>query len=174
MADTKICTKCKQKKPLDHFYANKNMKLGKQSRCKICCSTLISKRVRERRLTDPIFRTKLIAQERIRAKKKWAKNCKNEEWMRKTRLKRFRSRFKTKYGITLEDKEIMVQSQDNKCMICKKTFTSLKNTHLDHDHKTGNLRDILCSDCNRGLGCFRDNSEILQEACKYLLKWRIL
>lgn len=73
----------------------------------------------------------------------------------------------------LEQKRI---DQKNCCAICKQTF--VKTPHIDHDHECcpsdkrytcGNCnRDLLCDDCNLGLGRFKDNIEILSSAIKYL------
>lgn len=47
-----------------------------------------------------------------------------------------------------------------------------KNLHLDHDHRTGKFRGFLCIRCNTGLGCFRDDEELLMEAISYLRERR--
>ena len=66
-----------------------------------------------------------------------------------------------KYGLPLDlYKAILAKG----CAICG----SMKDTVLDHDHKTGDIRDSLCALCNAGLGAFRDNSEILEAAIEYL------
>lgn len=86
-----------------------------------------------------------------------------------------RNRDLKKYGITLEDLENMLRDQDNKCAICgKKIFlfeSSKKITaHVDHDHKTGKVRGLLCQECNTGLGKFMDNTDYLLSAVSYLKK----
>ncbi len=63
------------------------------------------------------------------------------------------------------DFEEMFEKQNGICLICKG-----KATCADHDHKTGKVRGLLCSSCNRGLGMFRDNIKNLQMAVVYLKK----
>jgi hypothetical protein len=64
--------------------------------------------------------------------------------------------------------------QKNLCEICKEPMASsiwIRRPCQDHDHKTGQIRDILCSQCNLCLGNARDNKEILASAIQYLQKW---
>jgi hypothetical protein len=79
-------------------------------------------------------------------------------WARKNRYKRF--------GLTLEQIDSMLHDQGYLCPICKKSLKEFAR-HLDHDHKTGRVRAILCSRCNVGLG-FVEDSEYLREAVLYL------
>ena len=74
---------------------------------------------------------------------------------------------KRTYGISLEEYESLLESQDNVCKICK-TEKIGKHLAVDHDHKTGKIRGILCENCNRGLGMFKDSPELLQNAIQYL------
>lgn len=76
---------------------------------------------------------------------------------------------KTRYGINLESYQNKLTSQECKCAICKVHLPMSGHfTHLDHDHETGKIRDFLCTNCNRGLGHFQDNKEILMAAIEYL------
>lgn len=74
------------------------------------------------------------------------------------------------YGLSLPDVEQRRKIQRNRCGICRKKFTD--TPRVDHDHKTGKNRDLLCDACNRGLACFRDNLKILRNAAKYIKKHR--
>jgi hypothetical protein len=71
-----------------------------------------------------------------------------------------------KYGITKEDFDKMILSQNNNCAICNKEL--ILEIHIDHDHSTNKVRGILCGKCNKGLGQFDDNVEFLTNAIKYL------
>lgn len=69
--------------------------------------------------------------------------------------------------------EQMLKAQDYKCAFsaCRKPHDlSVKYGPLgvDHDHKTGAVRGLLCHDCNKGLGCLRDSIELLEDALAYL------
>ena len=58
------------------------------------------------------------------------------------------------------------------CPICNKPSIPYVTANLviDHDHETGNAREWICDSCNTGLGRFKDNVELMQEAIKYLQK----
>jgi len=76
-----------------------------------------------------------------------------------------RGRLKKKYGITPEQRDEMFKLQNNKCYICGKKTDKLV---IDHDHKTGKVRKLLCHGCNTMLGKFeiyRDRVEVFK---KYL------
>ena len=73
---------------------------------------------------------------------------------------------KHKYGLTQEEYKDMILSQNNECAICKKP--SHKTLHIDHDHKTGKVRGLLCSTCNTGIGFFNEDIDSLTNAVKYL------
>lgn len=77
---------------------------------------------------------------------------------------------KTNYGMTQEQYAEMLASQEGKCAVCG----SVPNETLcvDHCHRTGKIRSLLCRKCNTGLGCFGDDSSLLGSAIKYLEKWR--
>ena len=94
------------------------------------------------------------------------------KWQREYR-KRNKEQFaayerKKLYGITQEEFEALLLKQDNVCGICREPFKDTFNRHVDHDHSTGEIRGILCADCNRGLGCFKDSPDILDRAKAWL------
>jgi hypothetical protein len=94
-----------------------------------------------------------------------AKHKNNPDYARRKK----NSSVKRVYGIDLETYHNKLIAQDCKCAICKTHLPMSGHlTHLDHDHKTGKLRDFLCTNCNRGLGHFQDNEDILMAAIKYL------
>ena len=78
------------------------------------------------------------------------------------------------YGLTVADYDAMKAAQGGVCAICKKLETKvfkgerLMEMAIDHDHKTGKVRGLLCAQCNSGLGNFRDDTELMLTAMAYL------
>lgn len=87
--------------------------------------------------------------------------------MRKAKLKR-------NFNMTLEDYDYMFKKQIGCCAICGRNRIEFKiPLSVDHDHKTGKVRGLLCHDCNTGLGKFKDSVFTLNLACDYLIGGRI-
>lgn len=116
-------------------------------------------------------------------KKRWRENnpekikeiyeryCRNNpEKIKKTYRK---SHLKCLYDLSCEDWLKIWESQDGKCAICGKTFVKQSDAHVDHNHKTGKVRSLLCNKCNMGMGCFNDDSELTAKVTKYLNKMEI-
>lgn len=86
-------------------------------------------------------------------------------------LKRQRKiNLRLKYGLTLKQFADMVKKQNGLCLICKKPQIDKKKLCVDHDHKTGKIRGLLCDHCNKGLGHVREDIKILEAMVKYLKK----
>ena len=113
----------------------------------------------------------------------WNKNNKeryNKNWKayykRQIEKRRYHSRDLMKnYGLTTEDYEILLKKQNGLCAICNRAETSkspidesFRRLAVDHDHETGKVRGLLCASCNNGLGCFKDNIDLLQASVDYL------
>ena len=91
----------------------------------------------------------------------WCKMCKK-------RYDKLYYQYK-RYKVTKEDYEKMLKEQNGKCLICGRNFDEIyfpRNTHIDHDHKTGKVRALLCNNCNVILGNAFDNPLILVSAIK--------
>ena len=76
------------------------------------------------------------------------------------------------YGFTLADYEVILAAQGGVCKICGATKPGggpgQRRFYVDHNHRTGEIRGLLCSKCNSGLGYFRDDRSILESAGLYL------
>jgi hypothetical protein len=74
-----------------------------------------------------------------------------------------------KYGITVADYDAMLASQDNGCYICGEPELH-RALSIDHNHRTGKVRGLLCSNHNRALGLLGDDPDLLLKAHAYLVK----
>jgi hypothetical protein len=99
------------------------------------------------------------------------------EWQKRYREKNRRalsdSERKRRFGITPEKYAELFKSQNGTCAICKNSETAtrlgkVKALSVDHCHKSGAIRGLLCSDCNTGIGKLKDDVKILQSAIHYL------
>lgn len=87
----------------------------------------------------------------------------------------FESNIKANYGLSPGKWQKMFEDQCGRCAICCRPQTDFKRKfNVDHDHKTGEIRALLCGNCNMLLGMAKDDPEILQEAIKYLNKYKDL
>ena len=80
---------------------------------------------------------------------------------------------RAKFDMSVEEYDRMLAAQNGVCAICKQPETHLRNGKLkalavDHDHKTGKIRGLLCSDCNTGIGKLKDSIDVLTSAVQYL------
>lgn len=75
-----------------------------------------------------------------------------------------------KYGMSESAYEVMLKEQKNNCAICSKHSASGKKLGVDHNHRTGKVRGLLCAPCNFGIGQFKEDIEILKSAIAYLEK----
>ena len=159
----KTCTKCCIKYPLtaEFFYRDRSRKDGLRSRCKKCVNEL----KRKEKIKGMCDYCGKKFEGTIR-KVFCSKICYQKSYNRKIAKQQQKSHLLKTYGISKETfDEIFIYIQKRKCMICGK---SLEKYHVDHDHKTGEFRGLLCGNCNRGLGCFKDNLFIVFRAVEYL------
>jgi hypothetical protein len=152
----KICTGCDQDLPLSAYYKQDSGKLGLRSECKVCWRG----RIRAAEDADPGTKA---ARDRA-----WRKA--NPE--RQKAIYR-RNNLKRNYGITAEEYGRMLEAQGGRCAGCGRTDSGdRRNVSLavDHDHKTGKVRGLLCSPCNRVLGKVDDSPDRLMALAAYLLQ----
>jgi hypothetical protein len=72
--------------------------------------------------------------------------------------------FYRKYKLTRRALVRLRDEQDDRCAICGEP----QPEHLDHDHETGGIRQLLCQRCNHGLGLIRDDPKLLHAAAYYV------
>lgn len=97
----------------------------------------------------------------------WCKDC-YKATSHSINMKRY-------YGINQDVYDDLLNKQDGKCAICEKEETAIykktgkvKLLSVDHCHQSKAVRGLLCSNCNHGLGKFKDDIELLKKAAEYL------
>lgn len=144
--EMRICSQCKRKLPVDQFFrdSSKPANGGRHYNCKKCKQAAVNK---------------------------WrAKNPEKDATYKQ--VNRFR-----KAGVTTDYNEMaalrerragLCESCDNKERVIQ--HKSKKILSVDHDHVTGKLRGLVCSDCNHGIGAFMDDPNRMLRAIIYLMK----
>lgn len=146
----KACSRCKAEKPLTEFYVRKGRPRG-GSDCKECAKPVAREWHRKNR-------------ERSRATAA-AWKAQNPD---RCDAAKHRSNMRS-YGITPERYDEMMAMQGHSCGICgKHQDNEVKRLAVDHCHATGEVRALLCHNCNKALGLFRDSPDLLSMAAKYL------
>lgn len=140
MGNSKVCTVCKENILLEGFKNRSDKPHLKMSECTKCYN-----------------------------KKRYNRRIKNYPEREKARSKEssIRSKLKSKYNLTLEEYNQMSEAQNHRCKICGKESKN-KRLAVDHCHITGRVRSLLCSNCNTGIGQFKESPMILQSAMNYL------
>jgi len=112
-----------------------------------------------------------------KSRKKYSKSPKGKKSQKKWRKSPkgksidYANNIKQKYNLEIDDYNRMFNEQNGCCIICGVHQSKLtKRLSIDHNHKTGKIRGLLCHKCNIGLGVFEDSIEILQKAIEYLKK----
>jgi hypothetical protein len=84
--------------------------------------------------------------------------------------RRARIRLLCRYGLTGEQYDALLAAQSGGCAICSTTAGTKSNPtlHVDHDHRTGKVRGLLCQNCNTAIGAFQDDPALLRRASAYL------
>ncbi len=144
----KFCSRCELTKELEAFSKRTGSKDGYCAWCRAC--------MRQYRADN---------KDHINARQKKYRD-KNREHVRASDRTRSRRTTLAKYGLTVFDYAEMVEAQDGLCIICD---TKPKDKLVvDHCHDTGEVRGLLCRQCNAGLGQLKDDVRILKAAIVYL------
>lgn len=180
----KKCYFCQIEKPLNEFYKDKTRKDGHGTRCIVCTKAYVgrirpgdkdTKHCPKCGIIHPI--TAFDKSNSGDGYQTACRDCRKSiklEWEERNKDKRFFERIARLYGVTKEHYEEMWAKQSGSCGICMKSHLVLV---VDHDHDTGQVRGLLCQACNKGLGFFRDNLQLLDFAKLYLVnhggkEWR--
>lgn len=136
----KICKTCEVEKPLSEFYEYKGSRSKSGYRRATCKACLSIKSMAYNKTVHP---------DRHRAHQR-------------------KHRLKSKYGITVARFNEMLAEQNGCCAICGKAQERDREMNVDHCHKTGEVRKLLCDKCNMAVGLFNDDPTIISKAMEYL------
>ena len=139
----KYCAHCEQIKDLNEFYSAGTYNGGFSTYCGPCMNEVRRERPHNKEV--------------------------RQEAHEKYKDTRREYKLKTKFGITAEDYEVMLEKQGGVCAICGKKNNN-RRLAVDHCHKTGKVRELLCTNCNTTLGRIQDDPEIIDKMILYLEK----
>lgn len=101
------------------------------------------------------------------------KNYKNNDGLHYHCKKCRKNESLKQYDMTLSDYDKMLEKQGGRCKICSTDTPRGQSTagrfYVDHNHETGEVRGLLCNDCNTGIGLLKDSPLILSKAIEYLM-----
>ncbi|MES9523450.1 endonuclease VII domain-containing protein [Streptomyces capoamus] len=177
--DAKACRKCGRSLPLGAFARDRNRRDGLQVHCRECVAEYSAAYYRRRRETvgKPVReRAEVPAGHklcrhcgRVKPRSEWHRNATASDGL-STRCKACRAvlgredHLKRAYGITEAERDAMVVAQRGLCAIC----LDAPPAHVDHCHKTGRVRGVLCFNCNSAIGKLRDDPDVGRRAVAYL------
>ena len=136
----RVCSSCKEEKSLDCFYKRSDSESGYRSQCKDCHKA-------------GFWRTR----DKV-----------------KHRKVSYKSQLLKRYNIGVEVFNEMFRLQDGKCLICASDLENIfldksgSPVAVDHNHTTGQIRGLLCKNCNSGIGYLKDSRSLLEKAIRYL------
>jgi len=146
--NNKTCGVCGESKPETAEFFATNNKGGTLFRCRVCTASYNKEYYERRRSVEP----------RKRGRDEQRKNRTRHRW-----------EIAKKYGVTVHDVETALETQGYSCAICHTSEDALDHAmHIDHNHKTGNFRGMLCRSCNLAIGMMKDNPRALRDAADYL------
>ena len=171
--ETKVCSKCGISKPFSEFYIQRNW-------CKSCMHLRNKKYYASRQEEARKLRRKYHLEHKESENKygrEWYANNKERgqttslTWYFDNLERAKANHLRHKFGITVDDYNKLLIAQDGKCAICGKSQIEFDVSFcVDHDHITGEIRGLLCGNCNKALGCFGDDLNTIKAACNYIEK----
>ncbi len=151
----KKCITCNEPKSLDCYYKHSGSKDGRRGECRSCTLRKAAEKLKGASIEFKEYR------------QRWRKEYNKSP----ARLQKLRDYNLAKYGMTAEDYESMLKEQEYKCKLCDSQHRPDVNRgglYVDHCHKTGKIRGLLCKLCNSLIGFSRDSEGILRSAIDYL------
>lgn len=197
-AETKQCIGCRESKAANEFYKQPNSADGRKGRCKTCCKEQQREYQRARKnslgavhdeafyvcaLADPAHtkhcyvcgETKHVGgfpkhKHRHDGFNSRCTSCENDRHATQARKTSRRARTLGQYGMNDTQYQMLLDSQGGVCAICGNSPQVTEKLAVDHCHKGGHVRGLLCRPCNAAIGLLKDDAQIANRAVQYLLK----
>lgn len=150
-AKNRTCKICKEYKDISNFQP-------KGYQCKECRAE--KQRAYWASLPIEVRRKRQMS---LEAQKRYRQNN-----LEKTKQMSREGHIRRKFGLTVEEYESMLNSQNKVCAICKQDCNTGNRLAVDHNHKTGKIRGLLCKNCNTSIGLLKENINVLENAIIYL------
>ena len=190
MPAQKVCLDCRSEKPLELFPVRSRRSDGRGSYCTACMlvrsrasyrkrRTAEGRAARERPPSAPEGHKRCPDCDQVLAHTAFPRNKASRDGLAsyckpchnaRTHAARERAggsrdyHLRRRYGITEAEYDALVAAQGGVCAVCQERPPG----HVDHDHRTGAVRGVLCSGCNQGLGNFRDSADAMRRGADYI------
>lgn len=141
-------------------HPNKRIRIRAHGLCSICYHHQVTK-------LHPEYKRKRREYQRL-----WRKRYPNyyRDYYRSHPEARKNRDYKKRYGISLNEYQILLGKQNGVCAICRLKENNQRFLSVDHNHITGQIRGLLCQKCNAVLGMVNDNTDLLLSAKRYLVQ----
>tara|TARA_B100001057_G_scaffold434938_1_gene464927 strand:+ start:171 stop:773 length:603 start_codon:yes stop_codon:yes gene_type:complete len=168
--ETKVCPQCGEEKALtfDNFYRSKQTKSGFKPWCKPCVNA--SNKAYDKANPEQHSRRVVVSRNRTEERKQRHRDSVNKHRNRNYLGYRDTNAAR-KYGVPKGWYKEQIEKQGGRCRICGvKMLTPEHKKYLsvDHNHKTGAVRGVICNGCNTGIGMFKENPVFMEAAIRYL------
>lgn len=172
----KVCTRCQQEKPLDDFRDVKRRdRVEKHSWCHACLRANQAAQYvkhRDKRRAEQAARRAAnpgVDVEKRREADRRRRAARTVEQVKEASRATWLRRLRMTFGITEADYDAMLHDQGGCCALCGADNPGREGRWpVDHDHRTGRIRGLLCHPCNQGIGLLRDDPHLLRQAATYV------
>jgi hypothetical protein len=160
------CTDCDLPKPESEFAHHSRGQRKKV--CKVCAAA----RLRAWREANKDHVREYHREYQNRPDQLEKRRAYNRDRYHQDPLRARENKLRKAFGISLTEYDQMLEAQGGVCAICHKACKSGRELAVDHDHETGEVRALLCMNCNRAIGWLQDNPDLVMAAADYLLRYR--
>ena len=163
----RTCRKCELTKPIDQFSKGDGGNLRKV--CKDCKAEQHRQwRARNTEHVQEWHRDYNKTPDRKKALQDRSRRRYHEQQQRESRYER---RLIKAYNLTRAAYDAKLAEQNGGCAICGNQCKTGRTLAVDHCHVTGQVRGLLCANCNRGIGWLQDDQTLIRAALEYVMKW---